>query len=381
MKPVTARARRPSGIRPGFRQGRRRPVQQVGPSPAFVHGLERLRAFVKREGHARVLYDHKEGAFGLGAWVSRQRRRYREKAMTAEEARLLSRLPAWSWKPLEDDFDRMRDLLREFVRLRGHGRLPRGARFRGANLEAWAVHQRMLRRKGLLDALRAKRLEDVPGWSWSPRDEEFEKGLALLRAFASRHGHAVVPARERRSGFALGVWVAKRRHDFRRGQLSPEQARRLARIPGWTWSPREQRFEIALRRLRRFSARLGHCRVPRLHVENGFPLGQWVTLRRVDFRQGRLSQARRRKLESLPGWTWEARDVRFMEGMAKLRRFHKRHGHVRVPRSDVDDGFQLGAWLSSVRSQYIKGTLAAKKEAQLAALPGWSWNFRAPRRG
>ncbi|MFE2449642.1 helicase associated domain-containing protein, partial [Streptomyces sp. NPDC059426] len=35
----------------------------------WARGWAKLKAFTEREGHARVPYEHKEGAFPLGTWV------------------------------------------------------------------------------------------------------------------------------------------------------------------------------------------------------------------------------------------------------------------------------------------------------------------------
>jgi hypothetical protein len=343
----------------------------------FAQSLERLQAFVQREGHARVPYDHREGEYGLGAWVSRQRRRYRDGVLTPEEARQLGSLPGWTWDPHDDSFERMFDLAKEYARRHGHLRTSRRVRFQGADLHTWAVNQRALYREAKIEPDRAARLESLLGWSWAPWEESFDRALELLRGFARKHGHTLIPVKARMAGFPLGSWVAKRRSELRRGLLPAAQARQLKAVPEWTSSPREERFQTGLMHLKRFAARRGHCRVPRNHVEGGFALGNWVTARRVAYREGSLSEQRRAELEALRGWTWEARDVRFAEGLSRLREFRRRYGHLRVPRGHVEHRFPLGAWFSSVRSQYGRGTLSSKKIAALERLRGWSWNFRA----
>ncbi|WP_340642879.1 helicase associated domain-containing protein [Streptomyces albidoflavus] len=48
----------------------------------WAHGWAKLKAFTEREGHARVPYEHKEGAFPLGNWVAEQRRVFGAGQMT-----------------------------------------------------------------------------------------------------------------------------------------------------------------------------------------------------------------------------------------------------------------------------------------------------------
>jgi len=57
----------------------------------------------------------------------------------------------------------------------------------------------------------------------------------------------------------------------------------------------------------RFVEREGHARVPQSWREDGYRLGQWVGVQRSDFKKGQLGEARRERLEGLPGWSWHAR--------------------------------------------------------------------------
>jgi hypothetical protein len=94
-------------------------------------------------------------------------------------------------------------------------------------------------RNGLVPRSQIRQLEQLPGWSWSTRQEKrHEDALALLRKFVKAHGHARVPARAVVEGMALGTWVKHRRQEWRRGELSSGLAKRLQALPGWRWKLR-----------------------------------------------------------------------------------------------------------------------------------------------
>ena len=57
-----------------------------------------------------------------------------------------------------------------------------------------------------------------------------------------------------------------------------------------------------------------------------------------------MSEARRRRLEALPGWVWN-KFAQFQEGLRFLRAFSEREGHARVPALHVEEGFHLGRWV------------------------------------
>jgi hypothetical protein len=59
-----------------------------------------------------------------------------------------------------------------------------------------------------------------------------------------------------------------------------------------------------------YMEREGHCRVPQLHKENGFPLGQWANRRR---NKESLSELRQQQLDKL-GFVWDPLAAAWQEG-------------------------------------------------------------------
>ena len=127
------------------------------------------------------------------------------------------------------------------------------------------------------------------------------------------HGSSSPPRGATIDGFAIGQWVVNRRAEYRRGQLSPERIRRIeAEFPDWQWLPQDEAFaaafETGLSHLRRYVAAHGTSQVPQRDVIDGFPIGTWVATRRANYRKGRLSAERIRRIETeFPDWRWTVR--------------------------------------------------------------------------
>ena len=66
----------------------------------------------------------------------------------------------------------------------------------------------------------------------------YQEGLAALKQFVQREGHARVPHGHTEGDFNLGNWVANRRKDYREGKLASERIKELEALPGWTWNAR-----------------------------------------------------------------------------------------------------------------------------------------------
>jgi hypothetical protein len=65
--------------------------------------------------------------------------------------------------------------------------------------------------------------------------------------------------------------------------------------------------------LKKFKRRERHCRVPRLHLERKFKLGQWVAVQR--YSKDTLAPKRKARLNAL-GFMWNRNDWLWEKGFA-----------------------------------------------------------------
>ncbi len=271
---------------------------------AWEERLARLRRFIEREGHANVVGSEAHEDFKLGTWVQRQRQAYRTGGLALDRVRRLEEVPGWWWEdaadPWEDSFAR----LSVFVERERHARVPGDHEEGGFDLGGWVSRQRQAKRAGQLADERERRLEVLPGWSWRPKADQWEEGYAVLQAFVAREHHAHVERDHVEDGFKLGAWVVEQRQAYRQARSRPERAERLAALPGWAWSRRDDWWEQGYAHLLRYAEREGHTHVPIDHRQDGFKLGRWVVNQRV---RAREMPDRARRLEAIPGWTWSGK--------------------------------------------------------------------------
>lgn len=114
-------------------------------------------------------------------------------------------------------------------------------------------------------------------WFGMPVSMNGKKGVNALAKFKSREGHCIVPINHKEEGYPLGRWVNRRR--ARRSQLSEAQQKRLEDI-GMIWDVPKYQWEEAVKNLKKFKLREGHCNVPKAHKEDDYPLGTWVNNRK-----------------------------------------------------------------------------------------------------
>lgn len=124
-------------------------------------------------------------------------------------------------------------------------------------------------------------------------------------------------------------------------------------------------------KLKAFTEREHHARVPYEHKEGAFPLGTWVAEQRRAFGAGQMTGKRAERLEKL-GMVWSVADERFQENLAAARVYFEEHWTLCAPRSAVALDRQVGSWLSNLRRP---GALEGRPEweAALAAIDE-DWN-------
>jgi Helicase associated domain len=347
-------------------------VEETTASWEFWFGL--LEQFVERHGHTRVGRFYAHRGYRLGGWVHMQRHLHANGTFDADRERRLKGVPGWTWDPLADQWEEgFRRLLR-YVESKGDARVPRFYLDDGFKLGGWVHSQRRGNAEGTLDTGRQRRLQDLPGWTWSQTLTPWEEWFGLLEAFVESNGHARVPVPYTVDGYRLGGWVNTQRDFYRRGTLDADHQHRLQELPGWTWDPHADQWEEGFRRLQQYVELNSHTRIPRSYTVDGYKLGHWVNNQRTFHSKGRLEADRERRLLDLTGWRWDTKADQWEEGFSRLLYYVELNSHTRIPRSYTVDGYRLGQWVQTQRANHAKGILDADRQDRLQNLTGWAWD-------
>jgi Helicase associated domain len=194
--------------------------------------------------------------------------------------------------------------LLDYVGAEGHTCVPHAYRVGAYHLGRWTYRQRLAHAKGGLEADRRRRLEQVPGWVWDPRDARWRQDYTKLQSYLACRGDARVPYATVVGGFRLGVWVAAQRTLYSKGRLDPRRQKELERLPGWVWNAREDQWERNFRHLADYARQHDGARVPVSYADERGKLGLWVHNQRCQYGRAELDPDRARRLQQLSGWTW-----------------------------------------------------------------------------
>ena len=148
----------------------------------------------------------------------------------------------------------------------------------------------------------------------------------------------------------------KQRTEYDKGILPADRQRRLEDLPGWTWDPKADQWEEGFSRLLHYVETPRRRPRPASYTVDGYRLGTWVMqATRQARRRHPCAPTAERRLEDLPGWTWDPSADQWEEGYSRLLDYVEHHGDARVPASYTVDGYRLGAWVGSQRAKHAKG--------------------------
>ena len=151
----------------------------------------------------------------LYSWMLRERQR----CVDPRRRALLEAIPGWTWNTHDSAWEE------GFSHLQKRGvisvkHIPRKGEY---GLGRWIDRQRQTCKNPIL----RKRLESIPGWSWNPDDDSWEKAFALIQKYGMVGRHF-----KTESGFTLGRWIDNQRQKCK----DVERRKRLESIPGWEWA-------------------------------------------------------------------------------------------------------------------------------------------------
>ena len=265
------------------------------------------------------------------------------------------------------------NLLKKYKEREGDCLVPDKHVEAGRRLGEWVSTQRRSLKSGGMTRGRKEMLDKI-GFCWDPQEKAWRENYANLIAYRKKTGHCVLSRNELDDNNKLYNFVYKQRGDLKKGKLTTERKKMLDEI-GFCWDVAEHVWDHNCKLLEQFFNREGYGDVPRRHVEDGNPIGDWLSKQRGKQKRGTLDKSREERLEKL-GVTWNLKEMTnnmsWMNKFNLLEKFKGREGHCRVPRRHKEEGENLGEWLSDQKQAHKKGKLDPQRHQKLKEL-GVEW--------
>jgi hypothetical protein len=275
----------------------------------FEKGIQETLLYKKSTGNpnAPQSYTTPEG-YLLGKWQSMQRVNYTKRKLYPERIKLLEEI-GFIWKLSNIEQNRLGwnywyELTVSYKIKFGNPNAPQSYKTpEGYQLGTWQSNQKMLFKKRKLSQDKIRRLEEI-GFIWDRLDERFEKGFKETLLYKARTGNPNAIATYKTSeGYNLGTWQVAKRGNYKKGKLSKEQIRRLEEID-FVWDMIEDQFEKGIQETLVCKNNTGNPNAPRgYNTSEGYQLGQWQGHQRGNYKKGKLSSDRIKRLEDI-GFKW-----------------------------------------------------------------------------
>ncbi|MFE4415829.1 helicase associated domain-containing protein [Streptomyces sp. NPDC093064] len=284
----------------------------------WARGWTKLKAYMEREGHARVPYGHREDAYPLGKWVAEQRRVYGAGQMIGRRARRLEKL-GMVWSPADERFQENLAAARAYYEEHWTLCVPRTATALDRPIGQWLSNLR-----------RPEALEGHPEWEtalrevdedWNPAwPADWQRHYAAVRELPREEHQTEVLPGVMVHGMDVGKWLARQRQQTIWQRLLDGQRERLEQLGIVPLPPQQEAppkpsksrtgaFERGVAALAHYKARTGSVTVPRGHVETVVIDGQehavklGIFLSNTKTRRGKLTEDKLQQLADL-GLEW-----------------------------------------------------------------------------
>jgi len=338
--------------------------------------FKKLEEFILANGHARPNSSEAKWQ-SLSIWTKHQRENYKNQNLPKERVTALENShPTWSWNPIEDDWEYMFNLLKDFEAENGHTRVIATHKVNGQGLGNWVHDQRAKNiskrhRAGGLAPERILRLESLSTWEWDPAEEDFQLYISAVKKYFEEFGNTRIPISYKSGELYLGKWVSRKRNQYTSGKLSIEQVKLIeSKFPDWSWSPLKDDWERNISVLHEFISAHGHARVPVEFVMGEVKIGAWISNAKTKYKGGKLTNEQVIALEqSHPTWTWTLLDQQWEEFFSMLEEFKKAHGHCNVgSKGKTKEERALYEWVNTQRKRFKQDKLPEARKGRLQAV-------------
>ena len=285
-----------------------------------------------------VYYKTKTGE-KLGKWITNTRADYKNSDLSTEQIKKLEAIDmVWNVKKYE--WDRMYKLAIEYRNEHGNLLVPKDYQTKaGEKLGKWITNTRQAYKKDDLSQDKIKKLE-VIGMVWDAsinKEEIWNKRYKLAIEYRNEHGNLLVPKDyQTKTGEKLGKWITNTRADYKNGDLSMEQIKKLEDI-GMVWDASINKEEIWNKWYKlvvEYRNEHGNLLVPwNYQTKSGENLGQWITNTRQAYKKGNLSPYKIDKLNAI-GMVWDAsinKEEIWNKWYKLAIEYRNEHGNLLVP--------------------------------------------------
>ncbi|MBR1443289.1 MAG: Helicase associated domain protein [Firmicutes bacterium] len=334
--------------------------------------FESLCEFKEKYGIFPQYYDNYDG-IRLGTWCSMQRGFYRKGKLLQERIDKLNSI-GFDWGSNDETWQSAFEDIKVFKEK--HNRFPKKSDVSEDDqyLFRWYVNQKSLYRKGTLSNEKAEKLLSIGmelEVKYRCNRADWYEMYERLKTFYEEHNR--FPNANDKSVSKdikdLFVWLCTQKANYKAGKIDDEKVALLNEI-NFVWDPRQALLDDTFELVRRYIEENGKAPSKKIKI-NGKAVGQWFIKQIGEYEQGKLSDVRAAKMESLNIPLLREKDAKperfWQECYEEVKTFIDEHGHL--PRAtDKFEDANLYSWLMRQKLLYRDNELPPDKEEKIRQL-------------
>ncbi len=362
--------------------------------------------------------DYDEEGFGLGFWISAQRRAFNGK-LSSEKIKLLNEIGMrWDYIIHKEKWMKKYNLAKAYYEYYGNLEVPFDFKTKngvdkeedGIKLGIWIYDLRQTlkgRRSCKISPEQIKLLDEI-GMRWDNinYEEKWMKKYNLARAYYEHYGDSEIPQKFKtkngvdydEKGVSLGGWIDTQRQiirgNIRNQKLSSEQIKLLEQIGiDFDYIGKKEKWMKKYNLARAYYEHYGDLEIPYEfktkngvnYDEEGVQLGRWIFYQRKAIKKKMLTSEQIKLFDEM-GMRWDNIDKmdEWMEKYNLAQIYYEHYGNLEIPRTfktingiDYDEeGVHIGEWIGNQRGG-IKGLNTCKvtsKQINLLNEIGMRWD-------
>jgi superfamily II DNA or RNA helicase len=249
-------------------------------------------------------------------------------------------------------------------------------------LGRWCVNKRQDKRRDEIKKDHIVELEKISKWYWNRNDDIFDKKYDELTKWIEKNGRMPRDTNDNIEEKNLSMWCQGQRKYKNKNKMNKKNIKKLEQIYGWYWNKFDDGFNDSYNELKQWVKR--NNKLPSRNVKDPIEnkLSVWCGNKRINKRNGILTEEQKKKLEKIPGWYW-GKDIpkktrAFEEVYDELKKWVDNNSKLPNRNSRDKTERKLGTWCDNKRFNMKKNILNSEEIVNLEKISGWFWRKDDP---
>jgi predicted helicase len=244
----------------------------------------------------------------LSCWIRTNKMAYKKDKLTEDKIKKLEILPFWYWKNNMRSFDESYIELKKWINENNKMPSDHSTDKIEKRLGRWIQDRKKAYKKDKLTEDKIKKLEILPFWYWKNNIKYFDEPYIELKKWVNENNKMPSDYSTDKIEKRLGYWLQNRKKAYKKGKLTKDQIKKLEILPFWQWNINIKSFDESYTELKKWINE--NNKMPSYHSTDKIEryLGSWSSRRRVEYKKGKLSKDKIKKLEKLSLWYWNRYD-------------------------------------------------------------------------